>query len=169
MSIEVLTPLEVNPELQSMRRVHNLTSASWNCVVRICRANQGSREQLMLKTSSRGWEVRTSEKYCTHTHKHACTQKQQRGFIYSFFLHVQKSCKNHTLTLKCLIPHLNGLMFIWGQWTDHLWSHKTMGLKSGAKSTNAKETDWKSQGCRKNTDNVWQCKIYPLEVFQDSA
>lgn len=72
--------------------------------------------------------------------KWACTRTRTIArfhlLIFFFFLDVQKSCKNHTLTLKCLIPHLNRLVFIWRQWTDHLWTYKTMDHKSGTKSDN---------------------------------
>lgn len=123
------------------------------------------------KTSSRGWEVRTCGKYCPgtkvsmHTHKNNSEVSSTHFF---FFLDVQKSCKNHTLTLKCLIPHLNRLVFIWRQWTDHLWTYKTMDHKSGTKSDNKMQKTQieKDDDAEKNTLTTYNHKTYPLKICE---
>lgn len=115
--------------------------------------------------------------------KWACTRTRTIArfhlLIFFFFLDVQKSCKNHTLTLKCLIPHLNRLVFIWRQWTDHLWTYKTMDHKSGTKSDNKMQKTQieKDDDAEKNTDNVqpqnlstenmWGVGIKPWWPFED--
>lgn len=104
--------------------------------------------------------------------KWACTRTRTIArfhlLIFFFFLDVQKSCKNHTLTLKCLIPHLNRLVFIWRQWTDHLWTYKTMDHKSGTKSDNKMQKTQieKDDDAEKNTLTTYNHKTYPLKICE---